>query len=250
MFLNHDFYTQCDILGFINASIQELSHTNPTLLASNEYRLFYFIKENFASNLFSLHGINIDFECMGFPLLHRNTRHSIESYFDLINLCQDDDYLSVLKYCAKKGHHDPKFKKYKSGNIFSIRSKHKIATELYGLDPMKVLCDIAGNNNDYIHPNIFTDILTGSDINKKSEILKVLLGTNLFLLTSAYRTIIKKFNNNQQPILNCSQCQQFTLKNCLSCFNAEHTKFDTLVKNGLFTYTPPTSGYWPPYQNQ
>lgn len=250
MFLNNDFYTQCNILGFINSSIQFLSHINPVLLSSNEYRLFFFIKENFASNLFSLQGVNIDFECMGFPLLHRNTRHSIESYLDLINLCQDDEYLSVLEYCAKKGKHNPKFAPYKSGKIFTIHSKHRIATELYGLNSMDVLCDIAGNNNDYIHPNIFTDILTGNDAIKKSDILKLLLSTNIFLLTSGYQAILGKFNNGLQPVLNCSQCQQFTLKNCSACYNTEYMKFNNLVNTGLFTYTPPISSYWSPFQNQ
>ena len=66
LFLNRDFYSPNDIFSFINASVQILLNQNPSILATNEYKLFFYIKEDFSANFFALYSTDIDMECLGF----------------------------------------------------------------------------------------------------------------------------------------------------------------------------------------
>lgn len=101
-FLNRDFYNNNNILGYIDSSMQALINMNTTILTTKEYMLFFYIKEDFTANYFSLYTTDIDLECLGFSVLQRNTRHSIEAFLDLVNLSNDQDYLSVMEFNSKK----------------------------------------------------------------------------------------------------------------------------------------------------
>lgn len=240
LFLNHDFFTPNDIVGFINASFQIIIQNNPSILASKEYRLYYYIRENFSSNFYSLYNTDIDMDCLGFSVIQRNTRHSIEAFLDLVNLCIDPDYISVLEYNANKGKYNSKYQPYIKGNFFDIPAKYETATKMYKRTLPKDLINTSSKTNKYTHPNVFIDILNSADYNKKAHILKKLLKTNLDIFTSSYQLLIEKFNNNIHPCLNCPNCNIYTFHRCDLCYDNECKKFQNLIDNGLFTYTSPT----------
>ena len=240
-FLNRDFYNNNNILGYIDSSMQALINMNSTILTTKEYMLFFYIKEDFTANYFSLYTTDIDLECLGFSVLQRNTRHSIEAFLDLVNLSNDQDYLSVMEFNSKKGRYNPKYRPYINGKLFTINEKYKIATQMYNEDIPRELLTISSKTNSYTHPNVFVDILNYNDYDKKIEILKNLLNVNLYTLAGAYRLILKIFNNDITPIQNCPNCSFFNpyLKNCKQCFLNEEARFKNLIKNALITYTNP-----------
>ena len=103
LFLNRDFYGQYNILTYIESSMRLILVNNQTILATKEYWLYYYIREDFVANFYALYNTDIDLDCFGFTVVQRNTRHAIEAYLDLVNLVADSEYLTVLEYCANKG---------------------------------------------------------------------------------------------------------------------------------------------------
>lgn len=240
-FLNRDFYNTNNILGYINSSMQTLINMNTTILGTKEYMLFFYIKEDFSANYFSLYNTDIDLDCLGFSVLQRNTRHSIEAFLDLINLSNDSDYLTVMEHCADKNkQYNPKYHSILKG-LCNIPKKYKIATQMYNESIPRNLLVISSKTNSYTHPNVFVDILNYNDYNKKLEILRNLLSANLYTLTAAYKLMLKIFNNDMTPSLTCPTCPFLNsyLKNCKQCFVNEKTRFKNLIKNAIITYTNP-----------
>lgn len=250
-FLNRDFYNNTNIISYINNSIQVMINGNQNILKTEEYLLFYYIKENFVSNFYSLYNTDIDMDCFGFSVIQRNTRHSIESYLDLVNLISDRDYLTVMKYCAKQGKYDVKYHPYLNKNIFSIPAKYNIATKMYSQNIPGTLLTVASNSNRHVHPNVFIKMINMNECNKKADILRTLLNTNLLVLTESYKLIVQKFNNGTFPTLNCQSCVPFWARNCSVCFENERIRFQNLIDNGLVTYTNPvqTNYQQPPLIN-
>lgn len=238
-FLNRDFYNNANLINYVNCSLQVLINSNQNILNTKEYLLFYYIKENFVSNFYSLYNTDIDMDCLGFSVIQRNTRHSIESFLDLVNLINDPVYLSVMKYCAKQGKYNDKYRKYIKNRIFNIPAKYNIATKMYSQNIPKILLSVASNSNTYVHPNVFIEIINMNECNKKTDILRQLLDTNLFVLTESYKLIVQKFNNGTFPTLNCQNCVPFWQRNCSMCFENERIRFQNLIDNGLVTYTSP-----------
>ncbi len=112
---------------------------------------------------------------------------------------------------------------------------------MYNENIPRDLLTISSKTNNYTHPNVFVDILNYNDYDKKLEILRNLLSANLYTLTSAYKLILKIFNNNMTPILTCPTCPfpNPYFKNCSQCFLNEEARFQNLIKNALITYTNP-----------
>lgn len=240
-FLNRDFYNNNNILDYINSSMQALINMNTTILGTKEYMLFFYIKEDFSANYFSLYNADIDLECLGFSVLQRNTRHSIEAFLDLINLGNDSDYLTVMEYCNNwNNRYNSKYHSILKGSC-NIPKKYRIATQMYNESIPEDLLTISSKTNRYTHPNVFVDILNYNDYDKKLEILRSLLNANLYTLTTSYKLMLKIFNNNITPVLTCPTCPFFNpyLKNCKQCFINEETRFQNLIKNALITYTNP-----------
>ncbi|MCM1561757.1 MAG: hypothetical protein NC123_19820 [Butyrivibrio sp.] len=240
-FLNRDFYNNSNILGYITSSMQVLINMNPAILGTKEYMLFFYIKEDFTANFFSLYNTDIDLDCLGFSVLQRNTRHSIESFLDLVNLSNDPDYLTVMEFCNDRNkQYDPKYHNILKDSC-NIPKKYKIATQMYNENIPRNLLTISSKTNRYTHPNVFVDVLNYNDYDKKLEILRDLLNINLYTLTSAYQLMLKIFNNNATPVLTCITCPFLNpyLKNCKQCFLNEEAKFQNLIKNALVTYTNP-----------
>ena len=240
-FLNRDFYNNNNILGYINSSMQTLINMNSTILGTKEYMLFFYIKEDFSANYFSLYNADIDLECLGFSVLQRNTRHSIEAFLDLVNLSNDPDYLTVMEHCNNRNNqYDPKYNSILHGSC-NIPKKYKIATQMYNESIPIDLLTISSKTNKYTHPNVFISILNYNDYDKKLDILRNLLNANLYTLSAAYKLMLKIFNNNMTPVLTCPTCPFPSpyLKNCEQCFINEEARCQNLIKNALITYTNP-----------
>ena len=250
LFLNRDFYGQYNILTYIESSMRLILVNNQTILATKEYWLYYYIREDFVANFYALYNTDIDLDCFGFTVVQRNTRHAIEAYLDLVNLVADSEYLTVLEYCANKGRYNDKYHSYIHGKLCGVPVKYKIATQMYNQSFPVSLKQIAADNNNYIHPNVFVDIISASDYNRKASILRNLLNTNLFVFTEAYKLMLQKFANGIFPVLGCNGCNAYP-PNCNACFENEKAKFQNLITNVLFTYNTPMQAYYqqPPFLN-
>ena len=95
--VNKYLYNYNSIYNFINNSVNLMINDNPNLTSKKEYWLFYFIKEDFYSSLYSIYNVDIDMDFFGFSLIKKNTRHAVEAFLDLYNLCLDPEYLVVLE---------------------------------------------------------------------------------------------------------------------------------------------------------
>lgn len=232
--VNKMLYNPNNIYNFINTSVDWMVDNIPDMKASKEYWLFYFIKDDYFANLSSLYNANIDLDFLGFPVIRKNTRHAIESFLDLYNLCMDQDYLQVLKYCAHQQKNAGKYSDYLYRGQFSIQSKCNIAKKMYDRD-FQSLVDLSQKSNEYIHPNVFVDVISVNEKDKKKDILKELLHTNIFLLTQAYRLLLKKFNQNMQPHLSC--CVNGI---CLQCYQMLYNNLSNLIDTQLLIEICPT----------
>lgn len=232
LIVNKMLYQSCNLYNYIEASINRLVNNNLDLTVSKEYWLFYFIKDDFRANFSSLYGTNIDLDFLGFPVIQKNTRHAIESFLDLFNLCNDQDYMEVLKHCAHEQKSTGKYSAYLYKEQFSIQSKCKIAKEKYGAD-FQFLVDLSKKSNAYIHPNVFVDVISVSEKDKKESILKELLSTNTYLFDYAYRLILKRFNQDLHPYLGCC-----TKTQCIQCYRTEYEKILTYIDTQLLIEIP------------
>lgn len=224
--VNNVLFDTRNIYNFIDVSINTLVNSIPTLTRSKEYWLFYYIKDDFFANLNSLYNANIDQDFFGFPLIKKNTRHAIESFLDLYNLCEDEEYMIVLEYCAKRHKNAGKYKNHLFKGQFSIQSKCNIAKE-HGMN-FQCLIDTSRDSNDYVHPNVFVDVILLNERDKKKEILRNLLNTNLYLLVTSYKLILKKHNNNEHPYLGCCN-NNF----CCECYRKAQSTFKYCIDNQL-----------------
>jgi len=235
-FLNRDFYAPNNVLNYIDVSMQAVINRLPAILGTKEYLLYFYIREDFNANLCAMFNTNIDIECLGFSVLHRNTRHAIEAFLDLLNLSHDLDYLSVLEHCAdRKKRYNSKYHSILQGKC-TIHKKYEIATQMYNENIPHELVDISSETNNYTHPNVFIELLTVNDYSKKSELLRSLLNASFYTLINAYVLLLQKFNNNTLPTLGC--CNAFP-RDCMQCFRNEQARFQNLINNSLTIYSIP-----------
>lgn len=240
LMINRNLYNSRNICNFIDASMSYLMKKDPSLRSTKEYWLFYYIKDDFLANFSSLYNADIDQDFLGFPFIRRNTRHAIESFLDLYNLCMDQDYIEVLKFCAKEQKSAGKYKQYiYSGHNshtgqFTIQSKCNIANEMYGAN-FQELVNIAVESNSYVHPNVYMNTIPMEDRLKKQQILKELLHTNLNLFNQAYILMLKRFNQGEQPCLSCC-----IYPNCIQCYNNMYNEFYFCIEKQLLIEVTPT----------
>ncbi len=229
-----------NIFSFINTSIQQISYNIPDLFQRKEYWLFYYIKDDFWANCASLYRMDIEQDFLGFPLIRKNTRHAIEAFFDFYNLCYDPDYMCVLEQCAGERKDGGKYSKYLYHGRYTIRVKSEIAKIEHGGEFEKYL-DIYRQCNAYVHPNVFLDVISVTDIRKKEEILKKFLLTNLELLDISYRLFLYRFNQNMQPLLfACHNRAPYC--DCNYCYKKLFNDFQCIVNdpvNPLLTLVNP-----------
>lgn len=232
MVVNHNVY------NFIDSSITTVLNHNRSIVADKKYWLFYFIKDNYIANMQYLNTVNVDQDVFGFIPVWRNTRNSIEAFYDLINLSFVEGYTSVLEFCDAKGENkhslkinlEDRFKKYLYKGSFTILSKQKIAMEYAGWGGSSLLSDISERSNKYVHPSVFVKVFQIHELARKEEIIKDLLKTNIFILTQAYHILIRLYHNNIQPILSCINCYQ---RNCANCYQNICQDYNRLVEGPL-----------------
>lgn len=237
LYVNAKLYEPKNIYNFIEASITLIINSIPNLTSQKEYWLFYFIKDDFWANWSSLCNANIEQDFLGFPLLRKNTRHAVEAFLDLYNLCMDSEYMTVLKYCARQHKNSGKYTEYLFHNQFSIQSKCKIAIDMYSGERQffEELVNISRKSNEYIHPNVFVDVISVNEQERKEQILKEMLNANFLLLTNAYKLILQRFYHSVQPQLSCLSCYVNGL--CDQCYQMLCNNFNSIINDELLINT-------------
>lgn len=218
--INNNLFSQNSFHFFINDTISRLEvllkSNDISLYEQKEYWLFYFIIEDFRANLYSLQATNIDVDCLGFPLIRKNTRHAIEALIDLFNLCHDSGYIEVLLHNDKKKMYSTgKYARYiySGTRNFTIQSKARIARDFFDRD-FQSYVDICKESNAFIHPTVFIDIVEKED---KIDILSKLLRANARILDEAFKLILKKYNQGNFLCMCCATCQSGSA-NCKDCY--------------------------------
>ena len=236
-------------INFINDSTNislNPQYAQIPILNIKEYVLFSYIKSDFLSNFVSLYNYDINLDFWGFQFIHVNTRHAIEAFFDLYNLCKDPAYINVMMYCNKivKECVDlGKYEKYKNDKgFFTIKSKCDIAEEKG--EKFQRLVHIAAEANSFTHPDVFID---PPDIDKKIDTLIKLLNVNLYLLDRSYKLIIEKFFNGNVNTYFCNS--NSCIKKCLNCYNLLFNSIADIIKDKNILLVPIPQPQYMYYQN-
>ena len=231
LIVNRDLYQNPNILNFFNDSMNCLISEHPELKDTKEFFLFCYIRDDFFANINSLYSMDIDLDWASFPVIRRNTRHAVEAFLDLFNLCRAPYYEEVLKYCAHKLNGKKDLKKYGKylvahrTSLFTIPIKYEIAQK-HGGDFQEIV-DVAKDSNSYAHSDAFIP-----KRDNKEENLRDLLSINLRLFNGAYRLMLEKFNRNEQPNLRCFGCCCQGI-NCYKCHTTLYNKFFDCINGRL-----------------
>lgn len=225
----YDGLNRCDIVRYITLNIGYVQRNNPNLFSSVPYWLFYYIQNDFLTNMYSLENYDLDSDPFGFPTIRRNTRHAIEAFIDLVNLCHDENgYLPVLRFCDKKDDLPSgcKYEAYaeKTG-YFSIYGKSKIAQDFSG-ENFKWLCKIYNECNAYVHDNISVELLEYR--REKIELLGKLVKANYYMLKYGFSLIMEKFGGVSAYNFNCPRCPY-----CQNCYNRLFKEFEDNMEMNL-----------------
>ena len=159
---NPVFYDEYNLMNYLDFAVMKTAKLYPDVLREEIYLLFYLIKDNFQANMKYLRENNVDVDCFGFLPVRRNTRNSVEAFFDMFNLINAENYISVLLYMndKKNNRYDDLYKKYAFKGDFTIISKRDIAKD-HGLgritddEKMAKIDQVESGSNSYIHPSIF-----------------------------------------------------------------------------------------------
>lgn len=223
---------------------------------SPQYRLFYYIYNDFLMSMYSLYNYDIDKETTDFSYIQMLTRHAIESFFDLFCLCNDSKYISVLKYdsvySVSLNEEDiNNLKSFpKNSKHYSIRDKKSFA-EVYAqkqkeeirdilMSNIEDLFNVASNSNKYIHPNVLRKNTAILEKNKRT--ISTLLKSMAHCIMLGYYLIYNKYWAGKIP---CTYCfSLLTQKNkdevilcCKKCFVARCNDFENFITNYLFEDT-------------
>ena len=99
---NPVFYDEYNLMNYLDFAVMKTAKLYPDVLREEIYLLFYLIKDNFQANMKYLRENNVDVDCFGFLPVRRNTRNSVEAFFDMFNLINAENYISVLLYMNDK----------------------------------------------------------------------------------------------------------------------------------------------------
>lgn len=236
MVVNKELYVNpYNIINFINFDISGMINSIANLRSSKEYLYFFYVKEDVVFNWYSICNSFIDDQNpIDFPIIKRNTRHAIESFFDLYNLLKDPDYYYVLNYNHNNPNLPEKYKKFLYNGRFTIQSKYKIAIEKEQVDNLENFQDyfeMAKKCNSAVHPN--PNVLTMTLLE-----LQHILIINFKLLNNAYEVLLRKFN--WHPFFYCSNGQPVNYQYYLNLYhqflNCIRDKEKLLVPVSNFPY--------------
>lgn len=261
-YIDQDFlYQELQLTGngylpLIEWSVSEIVKVNNSLSicvnSMPEFWLFSYIKNNFRSTLSQFCNFyDIESDVLGFPIVQRELRHSIEAYLDLYNYVHYENYKQVLLYCSnsnKGKRHEIELSNYGRflyNNEFTIRSKYNIS----GLDK-KELLDWAKGANSYTHPDVYLDL---SKINRnKEELLRNLMATNVYLTSESYELFLKGISNMGADIRLCDGCvkvNEFGPNNIQSyknLYNIKKANINNFIQGQSFVaqVVPASSNYY------
>lgn len=190
------------LIDFITFQLHQYLMSNQmNLLFTDEYKLFFYIRDNANMNIPYFFNLNFENERMGFIPVKRNIRISSEALLDLYNLINVDDYKTVLQYINDhksindRSMFNEKFKNpYSYNGNFTILSKLNIARDNgFGNE-----LDFLGKNmlkemNKYIHASIFIQP-NNCDDRVKLEDVKNLMTIELSICKKAIECLCAKYN--------------------------------------------------------
>lgn len=204
MFYNFNYMLQNNRLNYLNVN----------MFASNEFKLFYYLNENYINDFLYITGKEFDSDFYGFIPVWRNARNSTETLLDLYNLVHIPNYIQVLEYqnlikrkekCIYRKNIDIALVKYitkhdkETGEKyyidFTLQIKGKIARD-YGYKGAAISLiddksEIATMNR-YVHSSIFIEP-NYTDDDKKLDTAKKLLLYELTLYFEAFHILQVKF---------------------------------------------------------
>ena len=218
-----------NFIGFIDFITSQLRqnlmyYQKTELFSTDEYKLFFYIKDNIEMDIPYFFNLDFGNEAMGFIPVKRNIRISSEALLDLYNLIKVDDYKTVLQNIDDHSMFNEKFKKYRYRGIFTILSKLNIAKENgFGneLDFLKE--DMRKEMNKYIHASIFIQP-NNCYYNVKLDDAKKLMQIELDIFKKAIECLCAKYNFNfgtftcNYQILPCPGAYSFeqVYRDCIS----------------------------------
>lgn len=128
------------------------------LFITDEFKSFYYIKENVKADISYFLNLIFEEDSMGFIPVKRNIRITSEALIDLYNLVYVNEYKTVLQYMENRHNYsfNEKFKKYCYRGDFTIQSKLNIAKDNgFGNELDFLKNGLLKETNKYIHASIF-----------------------------------------------------------------------------------------------
>lgn len=185
-------------IDFITSQLHQnlMYYQKTNLLYTDEYKLFFYIRDNTNINIPYFFNLDFENESMGFIPVKRNIRISSEALLDLYNLINVDDYKTVLQYVDDHSMFNEKFKKYCYKGAFTIVSKLNIAKENgFGSEFDFLKKDMLQEMNKYIHASVFIQP-NNWDYSVKLNDVKKLMQIELSICKKAIECLCAKYNFN------------------------------------------------------
>lgn len=195
---------------FLNQA--QKSFSNIDMLGSNEFKLFYYLNENYINDISYILQKDFDSDVYGFIPVWRNARNSTETLLDLYNLVYTPNYLQVLK--KQEPSINLNFKNMDKELLMYVTRYTKEKKMYYTQFDIRIKSEIArahGYNgealplienkseieimNRYVHSSIFIEPNFFDD-NKKLETAKYLLTYELTLYFEAFHLLQEKFGKD------------------------------------------------------
>lgn len=237
--------------GFIDYIIgqlyQNLMNSGRNLFSTDEFKSFYYIKENVKADISYFFYLILEEDSMGFIPVKRNIRISSEALLDLYNLVYVNDYKTVLQYMEDRCNYSfsEKFERYCYKNNFTILSKLKIAKGNGFGDELDFLeSGLLTEANKYIHASIFVQPNNVDLYSKLNDARKLLL-IELNIYQKAIECLCGKYDFNFQTYscqYQCSSINSYTNVMNLS-FDEVYEECSNKIYNMLFVDIYPQNPY-------
>lgn len=188
--------------GFIDFIVGQLQQylmcQNINLFFTNEFKSFYYIKENVKADMQYFSNLILEEDSMGFIPVKRNIRISSEAILDLYNMVNVENYITVLQYMEDRYNdkYSEEFKEYCYKGDFTLISKLNIAKANNFGDRLDFLKDgFLKHSNKYIHASIFIQPNNLDFILKLNDAKRLLL-IEIDLYKKAVECLCEKYKFN------------------------------------------------------
>lgn len=235
--INPELFTAANgIVSFLDASTEQMIYENPSMADDVAYLLYTFVRDDFLYNVLSLSTVQVENDIEGFAPVQRNTRHAVESFFDLVNYGNDEAYYNVMEYCNRNKNVDiRKYIRDLYNDNFTLLSKYQIAMRSAFRDKenFKLYYEFAIDSNAFAHPNVRMGFLGRGEVERKRSILTQLLEINLNLISQAFDVLLLMFHRGYPARLGCYPCKN-RRQDCYHCFEEEKRQFAWLLHHRIF----------------